>query len=201
MVGHQPQIAAAALLCWLLAVAGPACAEETSWLLYRNDQDGFELRYPPGFVAGTYKSSLPPDLASTPREGGSQVPFENAVVLVERARVGTRDLWALPVGEVTAITIELQSGRAAATRRDLGRQIYGAAIGEVTIGAHRVQKFPGFPGPYGTGAFYYLVPLRDDAALEFTAHRRFLEPPHGETGYDRVIEEIIGTLKFFPARP
>lgn len=99
------------------------------------------------------------------------------------ARVGSRDRAALPVGEITAITVETQTGPAVGARRDLGRQIYGAAITEVTIGAHRVQKFPGFPGPYGSSAFYYLVPLHDGSALELTGHRVFLEGPRGDTGY------------------
>ena len=87
------------------------------------------------------------------------------------------------MGEITAITVETQTGPAVGARRHLGRQIYGAAITEVTIGAHRVQKFPGFPGPYGSSAFYYLVPLRDGSALELTGHRVFLEAPRGDTGY------------------
>jgi hypothetical protein len=187
-----------AMLCCQLAVVAPVYAEDASWLLYRNDQDGFELRFPPNFVAGTYKSALPPSLVREQREAGSQEPFEDAIVLVERARVGPRDLSALPSGEITAVTIEVLPGPAATSRMDLGRQIYGAEVVEVTIGSHRVHRFPGFPGPHGVGAFYYLVPLRNDAALEFTAHRKFLEPPLGDTGYDRIIEQIIGTLRLFP---
>jgi hypothetical protein len=113
----------------------------------------------------------------------------------------SRDRAALPAGQITAISIEAQAGPAAAARRDLGRKIYGAAITEITIGPHRVQKFPGFPGPYGSAAFYYLVPLRDGAVLELTAHRSFLEAPQGDTGYDRVIEQIIGTLAIDPRHP
>jgi hypothetical protein len=122
------------------------------------------LRYPPHFVAGAYRSDLPPDLARTLRERGGRLPFENALVLVEPGRLGTRDRTALPAGEVTAITIEPQSGVEAAARRDLGRQIYGAV-------------------------------------LELTGHRKFLETPAGDTSYDRVIEQIIGTLILVPSRP
>lgn len=181
-----------------LLVAGSVHAQNAQWPLYRNEQAGFELRYPPAFVVGAFKNTLPPDVARTLREAGGRVPFEHALVLVESARAGSRDRTALPVGEVTAISIEPQGAAEAAARRDLGRQIYGTAIIEVPIGAHRVQKFPGFPGPYGTAAFYYLVPLRDGAVLEFTAQRVFLEPPMGETGYDRVIERIIRTLSLAP---
>lgn len=197
MMTRWPCMLATMLYCLLAAMAS-VHAEEAPWLLYRSDQDGFELRFPPNFVAGTYKSALPPNLVRELREASSREPFEDAIVLVEQARVGLRDLWALPSGEITAVTIEILPGPAATSRMDLGRQIYGAEVVEVTIGPHRVHRFPGFPGPYGTGAFYYLVPLPNDAALEFTAHRRFVEPPLGDTGYDRVIEQIIGTLKLFP---
>jgi hypothetical protein len=44
------------------------------------------------------------------------------------------------------------------------------------------------------------VPLRDGAVLELTAHRSFLEASRGDTGHDRVIEQIIGTLAIDPRR-
>jgi hypothetical protein len=185
----------------LLAAAVTASAQDASWPVHRDDQEGFTLRYPSRFVAGAYRNDLPPDLAKTLRASGGRLPFERALVLVEPARLGSRDRAALPAGETTAITIEAQTGPPASARRDLGRQIYGAAITEITIGGHRVQKFPGFPGPYGSAAFYYLVPLRDGTVLEFTAHRSFLEAPRGDTGYDRVIEQIIGTLAIDARRP
>lgn len=193
----------AAGLSWLclLVLAASGRAQDARWPAYQDDRAGFALRYPPGFVAGAYRSELPPDLARALRERGGRLPFERALVLVEPARLGARDRSALPAGEITAITIEAQSGTEAAARRDLGRQVYGAAIVETTIGPHRVQKYPGFPGPYGTAAFYYLVPLRDGAVLELTAHRKFLEAPAGDTGYDRVVEQIIGTLTLVPPRP
>jgi len=185
----------------LLAATATAFAQDGSWVLHRDGQEGFVLRYPARFVPGAYRNDLSPDLAKTLRAAGGRLPFERALVLVEAARVGSRDRAALPAGEITAITIEPQDGPAAAARRDLGRQIYGAAITEITIGPHRVQKFPGFPGPYGSAAFYYLVPLRDGAVLEFTGHRSFIEAPRGDTGYDRVIEQIIGTLVIDARRP
>jgi hypothetical protein len=190
----------AALLAWLclVTIVAAARAQDARWPVYRNDEAGFALRYPPGFVAGACRNDLPPDLARSLRERGGRLPFANALVLVESARLGTRDRSALPSGQITAITIEVQPAAEAAARRDLGGKIYGPAIVEVTIGAHRVQKLPGFPGPYGTAAFYYLVPLRDGAALELTAHRRYLEAPAGDTGYDRLIEQIIGTLTVLP---
>jgi len=199
----MPRLAAWAVAVatgWLLA-APPAGAQDAAWPLYRNEKLGFELRHPAAFVVGAYRDRLPPDLRAQLRAQGGAVPFEHAVVLVERTRVGSRDLVALPVGEVTAIAIERHAGAAASARRSLGRQMYGAAVVEVTLGPHRALRFPGFPGPYGDRAFYYLVPLAEDAVLELTAHRQFLEPPPGETGYDRVLERIIATLRLFPPRP
>lgn len=187
-----------AMLCCQLALVATVSAEDTPWLLYRNDQDGFELRFPPNFVPGTYKRSLPSNFVRELRDPGRREPFEEAIVLVDRARAGLRDLSALPSGEITAVTIEVLSRPEAESRIALGRQVYGQEVVEVTIGSQRRHKFPGFPGPNGTGAFYYLVPLRNDTALEFTAHRKFLEPPLGDTGYDRVVEQIIGTLRLFP---
>jgi hypothetical protein len=186
---------------WLLAAAGITAAQDASWTVHRDDKEGFTLRYPPRFVAGVYRNDLPPDLAKTLRTSGGRLPFERALVLVEPGQLGSRDLADLPAGEITAISVEVQTGPAAAVRRDLARQIYGTAVTEITIGAHRTQKFPGYPGPYGSAAFYYLVPLRDGSVLELTAHRTFLEAPRGDTGYDRVIEQIIGTLVIDARRP
>ena len=186
---------------WLVAGGDPGHAQTTGWPVHRDERAGFELRHPPAFVASAYRNTLPPDLLRKLREAGGRVPFEHALALVEPARLGAHDRAALPVGEVTTITIEAHAAAEAAARLRLGRQIYGAGIAEITIGAHRVQRFPGFPGPYGTAAFYYLVPLQNGAGLELTAHRKFLEPPPGDTRYDRVIEQIIATLTIFAPRP
>lgn len=199
MLIRRRALLAAAL--WLLAGGDPVHAQPAGWPVYRDDRAGFELLYPPTFVAGAYRNTLPPDLVRKLREAGGRVPFEHALALVEPARLGARDRAALPVGEVTTITIEAHAAAEAAARLGLGRQTYGAGIAEITIGAHRVQRFPGFPGPYGTAAFYYLVPLPEGGVLELTAHRKFLEPPPGDTGYDRTIEQIIATLTIFAPRP
>ena len=75
-----------------------------------------------------------------------------------------------------------------------------------------VYKFPGYPGPYGETAFYYLVPLSDGQVFEITGHKeRFNATPisalstddgqknhivnvGSPTNYDQVIEGIIPTL-------
>lgn len=190
-----------AIVIGLLAAPSPAPAQDAAWPLYRNEKLGFEFRYPPAFVVGAYRDELPADLKARLRQGGGSVPFEHAVVLVERTRLGGRALTALPVGEVTTITIEPAEGVKLGSVSGLLRQIYKEAVREVTIGAHRVLQAPGFPGPYGAAAFFYLVPVAEGRALQLYAHRQFLEPPRGATGYDRVIEQIIATLRSFPPRP
>jgi hypothetical protein len=190
-----------AIVIGLLAAPCPAPAQDAAWPLYRNEKFGFEFRYPPAFVAGAYRDELPADLKAQLRRDGGALPFEHAVALVERTRLGGRTLTALPVGEITAVTVEPVEGPKLAAVSGLLRQIYKEAVREVTIGAHRVLRAPGFPGPYGDAAFFYLVPIAEGRALELYAHRQFLEPPRGSTAYDRVIEQIIATLRFFPPRP
>jgi hypothetical protein len=69
---------------------------------------------------------------------------------------------------------------------------------ETTVGGRTVYKLPGYPGPYGAAAFYYLLPLRDDLVVELFAHRRHMDQARTDTGYDRVIEGIIATFKSIP---
>ena len=72
---------------------------------------------------------------------------------------------------------------------------------EKTIGSHTVFDFPGFPGPYGENAFFYLVPRGDGTSIGILAPR-FLSkrgvslnerPP---SGMDSIIEGVIATMKF-----
>jgi hypothetical protein len=140
-----------AMLCCQLGVVAPVYAEDMPWRLYRNDPDGFELRFPPNFVPGTYKRGLPPNLVRKLRDAGSREPFEEAIVLVDRARAGLRDLSALPSGEITAVTIEVLSRPEAESRIALGRQVYGQEVVEVTIGSQRRHKFPRLPWPKRDG--------------------------------------------------
>jgi hypothetical protein len=81
----QPRLLGIVALA-LLAPAAAASAQDASWPLHRDDQEGFTLRYPPGFVAGAYRNDLPPDLAKTRRASGGRLRFERALVLVEAVR-------------------------------------------------------------------------------------------------------------------
>ena len=72
---------------------------------------------------------------------------------------------------------------------------------EKTIGSHTVFDFPGFPGPYGENAFFYLVPRGDGTSIGILAPR-FLSkrgvslterPP---SGMDSIIKVLIATITF-----
>ena len=187
MCRRAASLAAAVLL--VSASAGlPAAASQT----YRNAEWGFEFAYPDQFVAGRYKDPVTPERQARQRETGLESPFAHAIALVEPSRLGARaPLDALPVGEVAAITVIPARGQKADfDRRHLFRKEW-----ETTIAGRTVYRLPGYPAPYGDTMFYYLLPLGDDLVIELFAHRRHMDQTRAETGYDRVIEGIIPTLK------
>ena len=182
-------LAAAALL--VSASAGLLTAESRT---YRNAEWGFEFAYPDQFVAGRYKDTLTPEHLARLRESGLENPFAHAIVLVEPSRLGARaPLDALPVGEIVTITVTPTRGQKA----DFFRRHFFRKEWETTVGGRIVYKLPGYPGPYGDAAFYYLLPLRDDLVVELYAHRRHMDQARADTGYDRVIEDMIATFKIF----
>ena len=56
---------------------------------------------------------------------------------------------------------------------------------------------PGYPGPYGDKALYYLVPLKDGSILEIVAPKSYIEDAQQEqpTHYDTVIRGLIESLR------
>ena len=80
-------------------------------------------------------------------------------------------------------------------RRTSTAGTYSARNGRRRWGGRTVYKLPGYPGPYGDTAFYYLLPLGDDLVVELFAHRRHMDQARTDTGYDRVIEGIIATFQ------
>ena len=187
MSRRAASLAVAVLL--VSASAGlPAAASNT----YRNAEWGFEFAYPDQFVAGRYKDTLTPEHLARLRESGLENPFAHAIVLVEPSRLGSRaPLDALPVGEIVTITITPTRGQKA----DFLRRHFFRKEWETAVGGRTVYKLPGYPGPYGDAAFYYLLPLRDDLVVELYAHRRHMDQSRADTGYDRVIEDMIATFK------
>ncbi len=96
------------------------------------------------------------------------------------------------MGEIAAtITITPARGQKA----DFYRRQFFRTQWETTVGGRRVYKLPGYPGPYGDEAFYYLLPLGDELVVEIFAHRRHMDQARAATGYDRVIEGMIPTFK------
>jgi hypothetical protein len=183
---------AASLAVAVLLVSASAGLLAAASNTYRNAEWGFEFGYPDQFVAGRYKDTLTPEHQARLRESGLENPFAHAIVLVEPSRLGSRaPLDALPVGEIVTITITPTRGQKADfLRRHFFRQEW-----ETTVGGRTIYKLPGYPGPYGDAAFYYLLPLRDDLVVELYAHRRHMDQARADTGYDRVIEDMIPTFK------
>ena len=187
MSRRAASLAAAALLV-SASVGLLAAASKT----YRSAEWGFEFAYPDQFAAGRYKDTLTPEHQARLRETGQESAFAHAIALVELSRLRSgAPLDALPVGEVATITVIPARGQKADfDRRHLFRKEW-----ETTVGGRTVYKLPGYPGPYGDTAFYYLLPLGDDLVVELFAHRRHMDQARTDTGYDRVIEGIIATFQ------
>ncbi len=157
---------------------------------------GFEFAYPDTLVVGRYKDQMTPEQEARMRETGVENPFKHAIPLVEPGRLGTRGtLQSIPVGEVATVTVTPTRGQKA----DFLRRQFFRDQWKTTVGGRKVYRLPGYPGPYGDAAFYYLLPLRDDVVIELFAHRRHIDASQAETGYDRVIEGMIPTFKTIPA--
>jgi hypothetical protein len=191
MSRRAASLAAAAVLVWASAGLLEAASKT-----YRSVEWGFEFAYPDQFAAGRYKDTLTPELQVRLRETGQEPPFKHAIALVEPGRLGSRaPLDALPVGEIATITVTPARGQKA----DFYRRQFFRKEWEMSVGGRTVYRLPGYPGPYGDTAFYYLLPLRDDLVVELFAHRRHMDQARTDTGYDRVIEGIIATFKTIPS--
>jgi hypothetical protein len=119
-------------------------------------------------------------------------PFRNAVVLLSRDVLGDHDVQAIPVGELPVIWIDRSTFVEGAFRAFLPESTYETRGLTVT-------RFPGYPGPYGDQAYYYLVDLGGGDYVELGAHRYWFRTEEDvETRYDEVIETIIPTLERLP---
>lgn len=175
----------------VLTVVSAAAAAHT----YRSAEWGFEFSYPDPLVVGRYKDPATPEMEARLRETGQVSPWAHAIALVEPSRLGMRGtLDAVPVGDVASITVTPSRGQKA----DFLRRHFFRDQWKTTIGGREVYRLPGYPGPYGDAAFYYLMPIRDGEVVELFAHRRHLDAARTETGYDRVIEGIIASFRLIP---
>lgn len=144
---------------------------------------------PDSFLVGRF---APQELPAAAAEAGLDPPFVGAVVLVE-PRVLERSgfsLDSIPVGEIPVIWIDRSDLTLAIASRIMQPET------TFTVAVGTVHRLPGFPGPYGDQAHYYLIEPGDGRPIEIGAHRyhfRDGDPPP-PTGYDRVIEAILPTI-------
>jgi len=136
---------------------------------YASSLLGVQFEYPAKFVIGRYHAPQIPEIPAEMKALGIGAPFKNAVVLVEPRELGTYGTDSIPVGEVATISLELKKGfQAQFTKQNFCQDKF-----KQKIGTHTVYRLPGFPGPYGENAFYYLIPV-DTGIIEIVAHKTFL---------------------------
>lgn len=150
---------------------------------------GLRFSAPDSFLVGRF---APQELPAAAAEAGLDPPFVGAVVLVE-PRVLERSgfsLDSIPVGEIPVIWIDRSDLTLAIASRIMQPET------TFTVAVGTVHRLPGFPGPYGDQAHYYLIEPGDGRPIEVGAHRyRFRDgDPPPPTGYDRVIEAILPTI-------
>ncbi len=174
------------------AAVPPLAAQEK---IHRDEQKGIEFRYPEKFVVGAFKRQpFPAEL----KERGYESPFQHSIVLVEMDQLQQFSRDAIPVGEIPALWLDVQSGMRA---KFTEKQFFKAPF-RITLGGRTVYRLPGYPGPYGDQAHYYLLPLDDGRILEAAAHRYYFRsaedsagnPP--DTHYGEVLESILESLTF-----
>jgi len=152
------------------------------------DRLGIEFEYPDRFVAGRFqKEELPPSMEIK----DYQSPLENAIVLVEPDQLMKFSAEEIPLGEIPVIWIDRMRDKKSRFMKSMLKEGY-----KKIIGLHEVYQLPGYPGPYGDAAYYYLLPLANGDILEFGAHKLFFHnaDPSPATDYDQIIEKIITTL-------
>lgn len=146
--------------------------------------------YPDSFLVGRFAnifgdiSSRSPSIA-----GEAALPLQNAVVLVRPEDLGSYPLDTIPVGEIPVIWFDKPFGAKAAPR------LLPRPDTSYALGALNVVEYPGFPGPYGEEAFYYVVEFQDGTLLEVAAHRRQVGISDAATHFDEIIKEILPTLE------
>lgn len=159
-----------------------------------------KFRYPTRFQIGRYSE-----------EHDITGHFRKQIVLVEPKELRGDFLDAIPVGKIPTISIGHETGQRADflmrfTDIALVKRFFSVEISEKeferVLGGRKAYRLPGYPGPHGDQAHYYLVPLSQDRVLQITAHKYYFnrkkDPTSGlypQTSYDKVIETIIETIE------
>lgn len=161
---------------------------------YVSREFGIRFDYPDHLSQGRFKEQeIPQSLI----DDGFKIPFVDSIVLVEPDQLGNFSVDAVPVGEVPALWLDVSTAKQATFMQRFLKKEY-----EKILGKWVVYHLPGYPGPYGDQAHYYLLPLAEGRILEIAAHKYYFRDPSyrypansPQTNYDKIIESIIKSLK------
>jgi hypothetical protein len=143
---------------------------------------GLRFDVPEGFLVGRFSD-----------ESGIDTPFRDAVVLVDPAQLLDFELEAIPIGDIPAVWVDRPSPTPSIIRRSF------EADSTFTVPAGQVWRYPGYPGPYGDQAYYYIVEVGDEEYVEVMAHRKlFRADDMGPSHYDEAILTILNSLEVIP---
>ena len=156
------------------------------------DLGDFELSVPNGFLVGQYGKSdaeeLFPDSAKL---------IQKVAALIEPEFLGDGSLKKLSREDALTIEVTVWTDRMAELLKSYLMDEY-----KVELGDQEAYNLPGFPGPYGDQAYFYVVRLGEKRLLTFTALRAHVgdELVEGElegqaTGYDQVIEGMVKGMR------
>ncbi len=147
---------------------------------------------PDGFRVGRFAEDTMHPAAV---ERGFESPWRNAVVLVEPEQLQEYEAGAIPVGEIPVVWVDRP-----ATTSVVGRII--EADSTFTVPAGEVFRYPGFPGPYGDQAFYFVVRLGEEDYAEVAAHRfLFRTTDMAPSHYDEAVLSILHSLEVIERGP
>ena len=166
----------------------PGCiTTDTKQTNHTDKVTGLSFEHPNSFVMGKFKPVEIPEQM----KGIMEAPFKNAIVLIEESELGEIERDDIPVGEAAVIWLEVQSGDDSTFyKTELMKEEY-----RTKIAGTEVYELPGYPGPFGSNAYYYLLPI-GDSVVEIGAHKSFINSqPKSLTNYNTVILEMIPTIK------
>ena len=171
-----PKVRSSVLCALMLSLASPA---QQGAVTYKDERLGYKFQYPSTFIVGSY----PPNESSA--------VWKDAVVVVEKRILGNRSVRAIPIGDVTSITIVPHTG---ASARFFQKQ-FAQPQWRMPAMKFGLFKLTGYPAPYGDRTYFYLLVVSDELVLEWSAPKKFVENQRALTGYDSIIERIVATVE------